>query len=107
IPARTNVVRISGEVMMTQAVVARPGATAEDYIRDAGGYTDRGDDDKVIIIRPNAEVLIGDTDMAVGPGDEVLVPPRVDSKILQNFSDVTTVIYQIAVSAAVILALAI
>ena len=106
IPPRTNVVRISGEVMLAQAVVHRPGATAEDYIRDAGGYTDRGDDDKVILIRPNAEVTIGDTDLAVGPGDEVLVPPRVDTKYLQNFSDVTTVIYQIAVSAAVILALA-
>ena len=41
-----------------------------------------------------------------GVVDEVLVPPKVDSKVLQNFSDVTTVIYQLAVSAAVVLLLA-
>ncbi len=105
IPGRTNVVRVSGEVMMTQAVLWRPGARASDYIKDAGSYTDRADDDKVIIIHPDAEIAIGDTDMPVMPGDEVLVPPRIDSKILQNAVDVTQVIYQIAVSAAVVIAI--
>jgi protein involved in polysaccharide export with SLBB domain len=105
IPARTNVVRVGGEVMMTQAVMFRPGATAEDYIADAGGYTDRSDRGKVIVIRANAEVAIGDTDLPIYPGDEVLVPPKVDTKVLQNAVDVTQVIYQIAVSAAVVLAI--
>jgi len=103
IPPKSNVVRISGEVMMAQAVMHQAGTTAADYIKDAGGYTDRGDDDKVIIIHPNAEIAIGDPDIPVNPGDEVLVPPKVDSKYLQNISDVTTVIYQVAVSAAVVL----
>lgn len=105
IPARTNVVRVGGEVMMTQAVMFRPGATAEDYIADAGGYTDRSDRDRVIVIRANAEVAIGDTDAIIHPGDEVLVPPKIDTKVLQNAVDVTQVIYQIAVSAAVVLAI--
>ena len=39
------------------------------------------------------------------PGDEVLVPPRVDTKSLQNVADVTQIIYQVAVSAAVVLRL--
>lgn len=102
IPSRTNVVRVGGEVMMTQAVTFRPSATADEYIRDAGGYTDRADKAKVIIIHANAEIAIGDTDMHVVAGDEILVPPRVDSKLMQNAADVTQVIYQIAVSAAVI-----
>lgn len=105
VPARTNVVRVGGEVMMTQAVMLRPGATAADYIADAGGYTDRSDRSKVIVIRANAEVAIGDTDLLIYPGDELLVPPRVDSKSLQNAVDVTQVIYQIAVAAAVVLAI--
>jgi protein involved in polysaccharide export with SLBB domain len=106
IPARSNVVRVSGEVMMAQAVVHRPGADAEDYLADAGGLTDRGDSDRVIVIRPNAEVVIGDASTPVFPGDEVLVPPKVDSKVLQNISDITTVMFQLAVSAAVIVAFA-
>jgi hypothetical protein len=105
IPARTNVVRIGGEVMMTQAVMFRPKATAAEYITDSGGYTDRSDHGRVIIIRANAEVAVGDTDLPVYPGDEILVPPKVDTKLLQNSIDVTQVIYQIAVSAAVVIAI--
>lgn len=105
IPARTNVVRVGGEVMMTQAVMFRPKSTAEDYITDSGGYTDRSDRGRVIIIRANAEVVVGDTDLPVFPGDEILVPPKVDTKLLQNAVDVTQVIYQIAVSAAVVIAI--
>jgi len=106
IPPHTGIVRVSGEVMLAQAIVHRAGADAELYIEQSGGYTDRADDDKVIVIRPNAEVVIGDPSTPVGPGDEVLVPPRVDTKYLQNVSDVTTVLYQVAVSAAVIVAIA-
>jgi len=105
IPARTNVVRVGGEVMMTQAVMFRPKATAAEYITDSGGYTDRSDHGRVIIIRANAEVAVGDTDLPVYPGDEILVPPKVDTKLLQNSIDVTQVIYQIAVSAAVVIAI--
>jgi protein involved in polysaccharide export with SLBB domain len=105
IPARTNIVRIGGEVMMTQAVMFRPQATAAEYITDSGGYTDRSDHGRVIIIRANAEVAVGDTDLPVYPGDEILVPPKVDTKLLQNSIDITQVIYQIAVSAAVVVAI--
>jgi protein involved in polysaccharide export with SLBB domain len=105
IPARTNVVRVGGEVMMTQAVMFRPDATAEDYVKDSGGFTDRSDRGRVIVIRANAEVAVGDTDMPVYPGDEILVPPKVDTKVLQNAVDVTQIIYQIAVSAAVVVAI--
>ena len=105
IPARTNVVRVGGEVMMTQAVMFRPQARAAEYITDSGGYTDRSDHGRVIIIRANAEVAVGDTDLPVFPGDEILVPPKVDTKLLQNSIDVTQVIYQIAVSAAVVIAI--
>jgi protein involved in polysaccharide export with SLBB domain len=105
IPSRTNVIRVGGEVMMTQAVLYRPGARAEDYIADAGGFTDRSDRGKVIVIRANAEVAIGDTDLPIYPGDELLVPPRVDTKALQNAVDITQVIYQVAVSAAVVIAI--
>ena len=105
VPARTNVIRVGGEVMMTQAVMFRPGAKASEYITDSGGYTDRSDQDRVIVIRANAEVAVGSPSLAVFPGDEILVPPKVDTKVLQNAVDVTQVIYQIAVSAAVVIAI--
>lgn len=105
VPARTNVVRVGGEVMMTQAVMFRPGTVASDYIADSGGYTDRSERGKVIVIRANAEVVVGDPDLPTMPGDEILVPPKVDTKVLQNAVDLTQIIYQIAVSAAVVVAI--
>ena len=90
---------------MTQAVLYKPGLTAEDYIILSGGYTDRSERDRVIVLHPNAQVEIGDEDMPIRPGDEILVPPRVDSKEIQNVLDVTQIIYQIAVSAAVVIAI--
>jgi hypothetical protein len=105
VPAKTNVVHVGGEVWMSQAVMFTDELTAEDYIDLAGGYTDRADEDRVIVIRADATVAIGDPDMLVVPGDEILVPPRVDTKEVQNILDVTQIIYQIAISAAVVLAL--
>ncbi len=105
VPRRTNVVTIGGEVMMAQAVMFQPDLTADDYVELAGGYTDRADEDKVILIHPDASVTVGGPTMRVLPGDEVLVPPRVDIKTLQNVADITQIIYQIAVSAAVVLAI--
>lgn len=105
IPSKTNVVRISGEVFMAQAVMYTPGFTASDYIRAAGGFTDRADTGRVVIHHPNAQIVIGSKSAEVGPGDEILVPPRVDNKLTQNVMDITQIIYQVAVSAAVVLLL--
>ncbi len=103
IPSKTNVVRVSGEVLMAQAVMYQEGLRAEDYVEMSGGFTDRADTGKVIVLRANAEVHMGDLDAPIRPGDEILVPPEVDTKYLQNVADITQIIYQVAVAAAVVL----
>ena len=105
IPGRSNVVRLSGEVQVAQAVVWGHGLKVRDYVRLAGGYTQRANRDQAIVIHASAAVTMGSADAWVNPGDEVLIPPKVDRKILQNAADLTQVIYQIAVAAAVVLAL--
>ncbi len=82
----------AGEVWMSQAVMYGTDMTAEDHIEAAGGYTDRADKGGVIV-HPDASVQIGDPDMPVEPGDEVLVPPKLDTKVVQHVLDVTQVIY--------------
>lgn len=106
LPQRTAVIRVSGEVQMTHAGVHEEGLTAAAYIEAAGGYTDRADTGKIILIHANAEVEMASTDVVVYPGDEILVPPRVDSKTLQNAVDITQIIYQVAVAAGVVLRVA-
>ncbi len=103
IPQDTNVVRISGEVQFAQAVMYRPDLTVRDYVRMAGGFTNRADTGAVIVIRPSAEVTIGESDMRIRPGDEIMIPPEIDNKFFQNAIDLSQVIYQIAVAASVVL----
>lgn len=105
IPPRSNIVRVSGEVMMAQAVMYAPGQKAKHYIEAAGGYSHRADKRRVIVMRQSAEVNLDDPRTEIAPGDEILIPPKVDKKAFQNAVDVTQVLYQIAVSAAVIVAL--
>ncbi|WP_428265141.1 polysaccharide biosynthesis/export family protein [Haliangium sp.] len=105
IPRRTNVIRVGGEVHMSQALVYDPDLRVEDYISRAGGYSDRADRGRIILLHADASVSMTDDDARVRPGDEILIPPRVDSKIIQNTMDITSVIYQIAVAAAVVLAI--
>jgi protein involved in polysaccharide export with SLBB domain len=103
IPPRTNVVRVVGEVMMSQAVMYRPDLHVEDYVRMVGGFTDRANSGQIIVRRANAEIEIGGGDLRVMPGDEVIIPPRVDDKWLQNGIDLAQVIYQLAVAASVVI----
>jgi len=105
IPRATRVVRVGGEVMMSQAVIHRPNLTAEQYVEMAGGYSDRANDDEVIIIHADASVAIVDPDTIIMPGDEILVPPEIDVKELQNAMDVMQIIYQVAVASAVLMAI--
>ncbi len=105
IPKKTNVVRVGGEVMMSQAVMHRPDLRAKDYIAMAGGYSNRADDDLVIVLHADASVSMESPRITIQPGDEILVPPKIDTKVWQGVMDVMQVIYQVAVSSAVVVSI--
>ena len=102
LPERADSVLISGEVIMPQSVVHEPGRSLDDYIRSAGGYTARADDDRVIVVHANGEIAEGD-EAKVRPGDEILVLPAVPTKNLQLATNITQILYQIAIAAKVAL----
>jgi protein involved in polysaccharide export with SLBB domain len=103
VPRRTNVVRVVGEVSVANAVMYRPDLRVRDYVRMAGGYTARADEGHVIVRRASAEIVFGNMDTAIHPGDELIVPPEVDDKWIQNGIDLAGVIYQIAIATAVLM----
>ena len=100
IPQQSDVVTIDGEVQIPQAVVYAKNATVLDYIANAGGFTDRADHEKIVLVRPNGQVKIGNN-LVVKAGDQVLVFPKIDTKNLQFTKDLTQIIYQIALGARV------
>lgn len=111
VPEATDLVQVGGEVMMPQAVVFNSDATTADYVAWAGGFTQRADDDRILIIRQNGIVEFdsihgslwseGEGKLDIRPGDQVMVLPSIDVKSLQAIKDITQIIYQIAVAANV------
>ena len=102
IPAKSDVVLVSGEVMMPQAVVWDASLELDNYIAGAGGYSDRADRKRLLVVKPNGQVLAAKT-TGIQPGDQVLVLPRYDTKNMQVLKDISQILYQVAVAAKVAL----
>lgn len=102
IPHYTDLIHVAGEVLMPQAVVFNPKAKIDDYIAWAGGFTDRAEDERIAIVRANG-VVVFDKNAKIQRGDQVLVLPKVDTKMMQAVKDITQIIYQIAVAANVVI----
>lgn len=104
IPQRSDVVQISGEVVIPKAVVYAGAVDVATYVQEAGGFTDRANEKNILVVRPNGEVVSAET-TRVMPGDMLLVMPEYDSKTFTVFKDIMQILYQAAVSAGVLLAL--
>lgn len=102
IPSKTDLVHISGEVLMPQAVVFNSNANIDDYIAWAGGFTERAEDQRIAVVRANGLVEF-DSKKPIEQGDQILVLPKVDTKTMQAVKDITQIIYQIAVAANVVI----
>lgn len=100
IPQLSDVVTIAGEVQIPQAIVYSPAAKAIDYIAQAGGFSERADQKRIALLKPNGRVVMGET-LQVSAGDQIMVFPKVDTKNMQFAKDITQIIYQIALGARV------
>jgi len=112
IPAISNLVIINGEVLFPNATVHKDELSALDYIAMSGGFTQRADDSRVILRKPDGSVselkgkyLKKSGRNYVASGDEILVLPAVDTKNLQYTKDIIQIIYQLALSAGVVLSI--
>ncbi|NMH59742.1 polysaccharide biosynthesis/export family protein [Alteromonas ponticola] len=111
IPAATDLIHIGGEVLVPQSVVYNSDADMEDYLAWAGGFTQRADSDRILVIKKNGNVKISSLDSSfwfsgngnvdIEAGDQVIVLPSIEMKSLQAIKDITQIIYQIAIAANV------
>jgi len=111
IPAHTDLIQVSGEVLMPKAIVYNPNATISDYVAWAGGFSERANEERIAVVRANGLTVFFDspdfwlTDenaQKLQAGDQILVLPKIDTKILQAVKDITQVVYQIAIAANVV-----
>lgn len=115
VPTRDGLVLVSGEVLFPNAIAYDPDLTLEDYIRRAGGYTQNADVARILIAHRDGSFseagaqsgFFGSSALqaTIRPGDEILVLPKIDVKLRQIAKDLTQILYQIAVSAKVVLGL--
>jgi protein involved in polysaccharide export with SLBB domain len=119
VPAKDGLVLVSGEVLFPNAVAYDSRLGVDGYIRSAGGYTQNADASRVIIAHRDGSYSEGtgasavtgadpyawEKSDALRPGDEILVLPKIDVKSRQIAKDLTQILYQIAVSAKVVLGL--
>lgn len=107
IPEVTDLIHVGGEVLLPQSIVFNPEATTEDYVAWAGGFTERAEDERILIMHKNGNVSFVSVDssflyseqVSLVPGDQIIVLPAIDMKIMQAVKDVTQIIFQIAVAA--------
>ncbi len=111
IPRQTNLVMVHGDVMFPNAILADQKRTVADYINLAGGFTQKASNSRILLLHRDGTFSqiekseLDDSDIRVTPGDEIFVLPQVETKSLQITKDFTSVLYQIAVSAGVLVAL--
>lgn len=111
IPKKSNVVLVQGEVHIPNALTYRKDFTLDDYIDACGGFGKRANLDEILLIKANGRVIqqsSGDffsdeVSLKVDAGDSILVLGKSDSKNILITSGITKILYQIAVSAAVVL----
>lgn len=100
IPQKTNVVQITGEVVMPKAVAFEKGMSLDDYLAAAGGVSVRADEKHILVAKQNGEVGMADR-LGISPGDRIMVLPKVDTKGMLLAKDLMQIIYQIAVATKV------
>ena len=105
IPAKPEEITVIGEVYYPTSHLYHGQKSVDKYLKLSGGLTENANKKAIYVIHVDGSVspvsgwFGGKVD--VGPGDTVVVPPKVEriSK-LQLYTDVSQVLYQLAVTAA-------
>ena len=111
VPKKRNIVVIEGEVKIPGAQTYVKGYKVEDYIKNVGGFTNNADKEHILIIHQNGKVEVYNANsfalfkksVKIIPGDSIMVFSKPNTENLQISKDITQIIYQIAVSAGILL----
>ena len=109
IPRKENLILVQGEVSFPGAHTYIEKKTVLDYIVLAGDFGSRANKKAVLVIRQNGRVIKFDSvsgmkKAKVQKGDSILVFPKLEGKNVQIVRDITQILFQIAMSAGIVLA---
>ncbi len=102
IPERSSLVLVHGEVTQPNAIAYDSRSSVMDYVRLAGGTTQRAKNSRILLLRRDGS-FVDDEGAQPAPGDEILVLPVVGTKNVEVARGITQILYQLAIAARVVL----
>lgn len=103
VPSDNALIMVHGEVLFPSTLAYRTGMRVAEAIEQSGGYSQAKSSSRIVVLSRDGSYQMAGKRDRLEKGDEVLVLPQVEAKHLQFGKDVMQVLYQIAVSAAVVL----
>jgi protein involved in polysaccharide export with SLBB domain len=95
IAPKKEFVNVFGKVQKPGRIKFNPSYTYEDYIRTAGGFSARADEDETLILTQRGEQLLAEADdYKLLPGDQIMVPEIPENK--PNFKDIISTVLTIS-----------
>lgn len=77
VPRKINVVKVSGAVMVPNAISYQEGKPLKFYLNQTGGYTDDARKGKIYVVHANGEIeRVKSSSRSVYPGSEIVVPEK-------------------------------
>ncbi|MBE9574796.1 MAG: polysaccharide biosynthesis protein, partial [Proteobacteria bacterium] len=126
IPQKPGIVNVLGSVYNPTSIIYAKGKTVDFYLNTVGGPTPDAEEDEIYIIKANGTVISktqkGSSGLAwdsetsrwvsssfmsskISPGDTILVPTKITRFVWKKeLMDWTTILFQIAVAAGVVIA---
>ncbi len=105
IPNKTDVVLVAGEVLNPGGLAHVPNLTIEGYIGRAGSYSPNANKKKFVLRHRDGSAEVATANSRPQGGDEIVVLPKVPSGFLQFASDISTLLFQIALTTATVVKL--
>jgi polysaccharide export outer membrane protein len=119
VPRKMNVVNVVGRVYNPTGIVYDPARDSVGYyLRMVGGPTESADRDHIFLLKADGSVVTRETadtgffafaggglmSVRVEPGDSILVPEKlIQTRLMKDVKDITQILYQIAVTAGVLI----
>ncbi len=110
VPSDPKTVQVIGAVYNQSAFVHEKYEGFDHYVKLAGGYSTNADDGNLYILQANGFAAKADgggflgTQTKIGSGDTIVVPEKLERVgWMRNIKDITQILYQIAVTAGVLL----
>ena len=113
IPKRPQTISVIGEVYVPNAHLFRENTSLDEYIRLSGGKNEYADDDNIYLVKADGSIVSpgqlsssgffrGRAD-SLQPGDTIVVPLNLSTfSSIRATTEVTQIIYQMALAAAAV-----